>query len=213
MNYLAHFQLSHGNEGLMIGALLGDFVKGPLKGEYPQSWEHGITLHRRIDAYTDSHSLTKSAQALLAKKYRRFSGIMLDVAFDHFLNIHWQRFHPQTLPAFIHDTYQLLSKYKLPQAAQRQADNLIKYDVLTHYQDWNTVDVALGKIGERLRVENPLASSAEELKKYYPQLEQIFLEFYPHIQQHVSQQRKKLILETVNSNQLTASLYARLSDS
>ena len=55
MNYLAHFHLAarlaseRGEEGdgLLIGALLGDYVKGPLRGDYPDDWEEGIRLHRR----------------------------------------------------------------------------------------------------------------------------------------------------------------------
>mgnify|MGYP003629303282 FL=1 len=68
MNYLAHFHLAQQlasrcglderdamQQGLLIGGLLGDFVKGPLRGNYPATWEVGIRLHRRIDALTDSH--------------------------------------------------------------------------------------------------------------------------------------------------------------
>ena len=52
MNYLAHSHLAarlaseRGEEGdgLLIGALLGDHVKGPLRGEYPDDVEEGIRL-------------------------------------------------------------------------------------------------------------------------------------------------------------------------
>ena len=192
MNYLAHFQLSHGDDGLMIGALLGDFIKGPLKGEHPISWEQGITLHRRIDAYTDSHPLLKTAQQLLPLQFHRFSGIMLDVAFDHFLSIHWQRFHPQARSLFIEEIYQLLSKHTLPEAAQHQASTLIEYDVLTRYQQWDIVDAALKRISKRLKRKNPLALAAKELLQHYNALEDVFLEFYPEIQQHVKRQRSLL---------------------
>ncbi|MDZ7686312.1 MAG: hypothetical protein U5O39_16030 [Gammaproteobacteria bacterium] len=35
LNHLAHFRVAHPERGLIVGGLLGDFVKGRLKGEYP----------------------------------------------------------------------------------------------------------------------------------------------------------------------------------
>ncbi len=35
MNHLAHFALAGEEEALVIGALLGDYVKGPLAGRLP----------------------------------------------------------------------------------------------------------------------------------------------------------------------------------
>ena len=109
MNYLAHFHLSHGDDDLIVGALLGDFVKGPLKGERDRRIEQGILLHRKIDAFTDSHLALRETHQQFDPRYRRFAGIMTDVAFDFFLNQHWQRFHHQPLDQFCQHVYQLLS--------------------------------------------------------------------------------------------------------
>lgn len=35
MNYLAHLYLSEDNDWIHLGNLMGDFVKGRLKGNYP----------------------------------------------------------------------------------------------------------------------------------------------------------------------------------
>ncbi len=196
MNYLAHFHLSDGDEGLLIGALLGDHVKGPLRGQYPLSWEQGIRLHRSIDAYTDQHAEIKQAQQLFDPEYRRYSGIMLDVMFDHFLNQHWHHFHPLALTTFSQQVYQLItSTDQLPENAQRQASNLARYDVLVNYQHWQTIEVALEHIGQRLRRSNPLAHSGGQLQQHSDTLEQIFLRFYPQLQQHANAQREKYLLE------------------
>ncbi len=187
MNYLAHFHLSHGDNGLMLGALLGDYVKGPLKGQHPAAIEQGIILHRKIDAFTDQHVCQKQCQRLFAPEYRRFAGIMTDVAFDHFLNRHWLRFHPQSLEAFSDETYRLcLSSNELTGAAKRQAENLARYQVLESFQHWQTVEATLQRIHQRLRRANPLVDAAEEMQKSYKELEQIFLTFYPELQSHVN---------------------------
>ena len=54
MNYLAHILLSGDNLDIQVGGLLGDFVKGPLQGQYPEKVEQGIALHRKLDVYTDA---------------------------------------------------------------------------------------------------------------------------------------------------------------
>ena len=57
MNFLAHAFLARDDIDLMIGSLMGDFVKGPLDGQYAPSITRGLILHRRVDTYTDSHAL------------------------------------------------------------------------------------------------------------------------------------------------------------
>ena len=59
MKYLAHFHLAGIDEGLISGALLGDFVKGPLRGDFDAAVERGISLHRNIDAFSE---LTATAE-------------------------------------------------------------------------------------------------------------------------------------------------------
>jgi len=59
MNYLAHAYLSFGNQDILTGNMISDFVKGKTKFDYPLTIQKGIYLHRQIDSFTDSHILTK----------------------------------------------------------------------------------------------------------------------------------------------------------
>lgn len=192
MNYLAHFHLSYGNDDLLIGALLGDFIKGPLKGERKKSIEQGIFLHRKIDVFTDSHPLLKQAHQLFQPRYRRYAGIMTDVAFDHFLNRHWQQFHQQPLSIFSKQVFQLITTSNdLTLPAKHQAENLARYNVFSNYQYWETVEAALKRISQRLTRQNPLASAAQVMEPHYEELEGIFLSFYPELQAYVKQWRQE----------------------
>ena len=137
MNYLAHFHLSHGSDDLLAGALLGDFIKGPLKGERSLALEQGILLHRKIDAFTDSHPQLRTAQQLFNPSYRRYAGIMTDVLFDHFLTLHWQQFHHQPLEQFSEHVFAVLANCtQMNPAAQGMADKLARYDLLVNYRQW-----------------------------------------------------------------------------
>lgn len=185
MNYLAHFHLGYGDDGWLLGALLGDFVKGPLSGRFEAMVECGILLHRKIDAYTDTHSQLRSTQRLFDPRFRRYAGIMTDILFDHFLSLHWQRFHHLPLAEFSREIYSLLNGPSLPvKAAQCQARRLIRYDVLTGFSHWPTVETALLRVADRLGRENPLMEAAPQLQRHYVELEQVFLAFYPQLIQY-----------------------------
>ena len=88
MNFLAHILLSGSRSDMQIGGFLGDFVKGPLRGEFPPEIEAGIQLHRSIDAHTDSLPALQALRALLPLEWRRYNGILSDVLYDHFLARH-----------------------------------------------------------------------------------------------------------------------------
>ena len=183
MNYLAHFHLARADDDSIVGALLGDFIKGPLRGEWPAGWEAGMRLHRRIDALSDRHPLRRRSARLLPAIYRRYAGIVLDVCCDHWLSRHWTRFEDETLADFSARVYALLQRHRaeLPAPAARMADRLIEHDVLQIFKRWDTVPATLARIGTRLRRDNPLASVGAELGPLLPALEEHFLEFYPDL--------------------------------
>lgn len=192
MNYLAHFHLAQqlasrtglDQQGLLIGGLLGDFVKGPLRGDYPAEWEVGIRLHRRIDALTDSHARVTECLDVLPVNYRRYGGIMLDVCFDHCLSLHWGDLHPSPLGNFTQDCYQhiLVNKDQYPRAAMRQIGFLAEYDVLSKMDNWDNIEGMLARIAKRIPRENPLSSCGPELARQLPFIEQQFLALYPALQ-------------------------------
>lgn len=181
MNYLAHFHLAQHSDAGLLGALLGEYIKGPLQGAWPEDWEEGIRLHRRIDAFSDQHeSRLRFAEAVPAE-YRRYAGIVFDVYCDYLLSLHWSRFESQPLATFAARVYALLARHmtRLPPPAARMARRLIEYDVLCIYHEWDTVSGALARIGERFARANPLARAGDELVIHLPLAEQLFLDLYP----------------------------------
>ena len=81
MNYLAHAYLSFGDPDILAGNMISDFVKGKKKYEYPDRIQMGITLHRKIDEYTDYTSCYATSQTISEKNSRtlcrRFCGYRL----------------------------------------------------------------------------------------------------------------------------------------
>lgn len=93
MNYLAHLYLSGNDHQLMVGNFIGDAVKGSLYEQFPGRIREGILLHRQIDTYTDNHPKIRQAKSYFSKSYGKYSGVVVDVLFDHFLASNWNKYH------------------------------------------------------------------------------------------------------------------------
>ena len=183
MNHLAHLALAGGEAQVVVGSFIGDFVKGRLRGEYPTGVEKGIRLHRAIDAYTDQHPQVRAAGRCLPSEYRRYAGIITDIAFDHFLAIHWQRHHPQPLAEFSAQTLALLCRHKalMPPTAAALAMRMQAAQSLAHYASPSFPQHALQAIAKRLSRKNPLATAPAALQAAREPLEAAFQHFYPQV--------------------------------
>lgn len=186
MNYLAHLFLSPPGEDAMLGSLMGDFVKGPLtnhtiSGRYSADMTRAIALHRKIDGYTDSHPVVRESWNRVSKGRRRFAGVMVDIFYDHYLAKYWSDFHGSPLSAFTGDFYAILARRRseMPERLQRISNSMISLDWLGSYANVNSVRSALNRISQRLRRENTLIDSADELLDNYAEMEVDFRRFLP----------------------------------
>ncbi|MFT5372684.1 MAG: acyl carrier protein phosphodiesterase, partial [Bacteroidia bacterium] len=101
MNFLAHLYLANGDDDLMLGALLGDFVRGRrAMWSYPFATREGIRLHRKIDKINDSSIQVRALQKKFPKEFRRYSGIIIDLAFDYELANSWSSHSSCSLAEF-----------------------------------------------------------------------------------------------------------------
>ena len=103
MNYLAHAYLSFGDPDILAGNMISDFVKGKKKFEYPDRVQMGITLHRKIDEYTDAHPATHQAIKFLKDAAGPYAGAFVDIVYDHFLANAFYAFEEGALPFLLAD--------------------------------------------------------------------------------------------------------------
>lgn len=188
MNYLAHCLLSHETPAAVLGGMLGDFVKGALDGRFDSPIKEGIVLHRKIDSYTDAHSVVLASKKLVSRQRRRYAGIMVDIFYDHFLARHWAEFSVTPLPDFTRRIYGVLNQHRefLPGRLQHILPYMAGDDWLGSYAELWAVDAALNGMSKRIKRENGLVNSVEELRANYAQLEDHFLHFFPDLVQYVS---------------------------
>lgn len=184
MNWLAHLFLAQGKEGWSVGALAGDFAKGPVPTDLPEDLQLGIRLHRRIDAWSDTHRPFLDHREHFPKPLRRYVGIYLDLAHDHFLTKHWDRYSEIALDKFIAEQLSLLSKTTLPVSPQyrRLISSIKRHDLLHGYGNWNNVTHVLRRIGrDRLSRPNRLAEGIEILAEHRDAFEKQFIASFPEV--------------------------------
>lgn len=179
MNYLAHFYFCHQSPEHIAGSLLGDFVKGRDWQHYAESVQKAILFHRQIDSLTDQHEIIKKSRQRLPADFRRYSGIMLDMYYDHFLAQHWESYHHQPLQIFTQMVYQALEQQIdiMPEPARYTVEHMIRHDWLGSYQQPNGLQRAFDGLSRRLRRSNPLSESVHILHQHYTDLEQDFIHF------------------------------------
>jgi len=169
---------------------LGDFCKGLDQASLDAKVRAGLLNHRAIDRYTDHHPLIREAKLVFSKPRRRFAGIVLDVLFDHYLIRHWASFSDREFTEFKQNTYELLSNSHglMPAKMALTMESVVAKDWFSGYQTLEGVGFALDRIAGRIRFENQFANSIEEITRHDMALEQVFLAFFPQLQQHVIEQ-------------------------
>jgi acyl carrier protein phosphodiesterase len=184
MNYLAHLFFAENSTYSMLGNLMGDFVKGDITNKYNIEIREGIRTHRMIDKYTDSHETVLLSKKRISSDMRRFSGIMIDVFYDHFLAIHWNEFSNDSLENFINNCYEKLSiavETPIPENLSVVINKMVSENMLLSYKTVEGIEIAINRISNRIKYKNNLYGGIEELINNYHNLEKDFLEFFPQL--------------------------------
>jgi acyl carrier protein phosphodiesterase len=190
MNYLAHLHLGGDAPAQLLGSLYGDFVKGRLQGQYGAEIEMAILLHRRIDVFTDSHPLQARARARFPAERRRYSGMLLDIFFDHCLALHWADYASEPLPQFTGRVYRILAaEPQLPGHLALIAPRMAAQDWLGSYRDFAVLERVVVGLQRRLSRPEGLEGAMAELERLYQPLLEDFHAFYPELQVFAARQR------------------------
>lgn len=189
MNFLAHVFLSGNDKQLQVGNFIGDYVKGSSYTTYPPRIAQGILLHRAIDDFTDRHPTVIEAKQLLQPLFRLYSGIFVDMFYDHFLASQWQRFSPVPLKRFARRFYgNALWHYRiLPPRVKSFLPHLMASNRLYAYRTLDGLQHSL-KIMESV---TSLPRGNEEamgiLKESYAWYSDSFNHFFPQLRQFATE--------------------------
>ena len=188
MNYLGHFYLSGTKPDVIFGNFIGDVIKGSRWKAYPETIQKGILLHRFIDDFTDNHPDTKIAKDRIRIHFSITSSIVVDMYFDHFLSLHWQKYHNQSLMDFSRKTFEKLKPFEkeMPSYTGILYQKMRDEEWLLSYKSIKGVSFALSRMGKRVKFQNNWEKAEEVLKENYILLEDDFHRFFPTLILQVS---------------------------
>lgn len=195
MNHLAHVVLAGTDEGLRLGAFLGDHIKGRAAlNELPPDWAAGVILHRRIDTLSDAHPAVTAVLETLEPPWRRYGGVILDVLFDHMLTRYWQRFGEVRLPTLADEIDELLARHRsdLPPRLVRFSLWAERRGLWQRYGERSMLDEIFTLLARRHGRAWPLAYGARLLDDRQAAIEQAFLEMFPELQARIAREREAL---------------------
>ena len=187
MNFLAHSFLSGSSDSILVGNFIGDFVKGQGYQDYESGIRKGIILHREIDSYTDQHRLVKQSKVRLRQNYHHYSGVVVDLFYDHFLAKNWALYSHESLAEFAQRVYKTVAENQevLPDGVSYMLKYMVKGNWLLNYAEVRGIDRALTGMASRAKFRSNMENAAQDLEKYYQDFESEFLEFFPQAMDHV----------------------------
>lgn len=194
MNFLAHIYLSGNNDLLKIGNFMADSIRGNSYENYPEEIKKGILLHRSIDSFTDMHPVYRKSKHRLHEKYGHYSGVIMDIFYDHFLAKNWANYSNKKLEEYADEFYQLLrDNYDLLTAKiQGMMPYMIARNWLVSYASISGLEMILFQMDHRTKNRVAMHEAIVELQEFYLEFEAEFTQFFIELQEHCQQKLQEL---------------------
>ena len=183
MNYLAHIYLSGDNELITIGNFIADGIRGKKYKTYQNDIQTGILLHRNIDTFTDAHTTVRQSTKRLHKNYGHYSGVIVDILYDHFLAKNWKNYSNIPLAYYIDGFYNSLeNNFKiLPQRIQQMMPYMIADNWLLSYASIEGIAKVLEGMNRRTKNRSQMNLAVNELQEFYNEFEDEFTRFFDEL--------------------------------
>lgn len=195
MNFLAHIYLSGADPEVQLGNFMADAVKGNQYVHYPAGIQTGIHLHRFIDSFTDAHPVFRQSKSRLhGKQFGHYTGVIMDMFYDHFLAANWAEFHHQPLEVFTAEFYEIIQQHKAktPERTQYLIPYMIEQNWLMQYQSIEGLKNILSQMNRRTKGRSNMDQATNELTQYYPLFQSEFYDFFASIQKEVGAELRRL---------------------
>ncbi|WP_461533379.1 acyl carrier protein phosphodiesterase [Sinomicrobium sp.] len=180
MNFLAHIYLSGDDELIRIGNFIADGIKGKKYRDFPAGVQKGILLHRQIDTFTDQHPIVRQSTKRLHSGYSHYSGVIVDMFYDHFLSVKWKNYSDIPLEDYVRDFYNSLQDHYdiLPERTKNMMPMMIRENWLCSYASTEGLEYILEQMNRRTKNRSQMQFAIRDLKEYYALFEEEFTRFF-----------------------------------
>jgi acyl carrier protein phosphodiesterase len=183
MNFLAHIYLSGNNEFVTIGNFIADGIRGKQYQKYSKEIQVGILLHRQIDTFTDAHPIVRQSTKRLHKNYSHYSGVIVDILYDHFLAKNWSIYSDIPLNDYVKSFYESLETNfeVLPTRIQKMIPYMMADNWLLNYANLEGIQRVLNGMNRRTKNISGMDRATDELKEFYYEFEEEFTTFFEEL--------------------------------
>lgn len=194
MNFLAHIYLSGDDDFVKIGNFMADSIRGSQYLDYPNSLQKGILLHRHIDSFTDAHPIYRKSKHRLHEKYGHYSGVIMDIAYDHFLAKNWSKYSNEKLEDYAANFYQLMQdNYEiLTERTKGMLPYMIGRNWLVSYATIAGLEMILFQMDYRTKHRAHMQEAIVEIQDFYSEFESEFFQFFEELVLSCQQKLKEL---------------------
>lgn len=185
MNYLAHSFLSF-TDGQIVGQFLEDFIRNRNRFSFPKEIQDGITLHRAIDTFTDSHPAIHEAKKVFAPLVRLYAGAFVDVSMDHFVARDLSLNSLAEWKAHSLHVYSVLNAHEqwLPENFKKMLVKMEQDDWLYNYrEDWG-IKFSIQNVLNKAKYLDKDIPVFEAFLKNKDLLQQCYDDFFPDLLAH-----------------------------
>lgn len=189
MNFLAHIYLSGDDELIRIGNFMADGIRGHDYLQYHPNIQKGVILHRAIDTFTDAHPIFRKSKHRLHDKYGHYSGVIIDIFYDHFLAKNWSIYSNDSLEDVARVFYDSLQvNYAvLTERTKGMMPYMIARNWLVSYATLDGLAMILFQMDHRTKNRVDMHLSINELKEFYREFEEEFTSFFEELRAHCQQ--------------------------
>ena len=197
MNFLAHIYLSGNDDLVTIGNFIADGIKGKDYKKYPKGIQIGVLLHRHIDTFTDAHETFKLSTRRLHEKYGHYSGVIVDILYDHFLAKNWVHYCTIPLDAYVQNFYDILENHYdlLPLRIKKMMPYMIADNWLLSYASIEGIARVLDGMNRRTKNRSGMDEAIVELEEHYKLFENEFSAFFDDLIESSNQKLKELTVK------------------
>lgn len=177
---------------------MADGIHGKHFDNFPLDIQKGIVLHRSIDTFTDAHPIFRESTKRLHPNYHHYSGIIVDIFYDHFLAKNWNDYSDENLDDYTSRFYQSLKdNYKvLTPRTQQFMSYMIDQNWLLSYQTITGIEKILTQMDSRMKSrtkqESNMRFAVAELQLYHSEFEAEFTSFFKELMTHSNQKIQSL---------------------
>jgi acyl carrier protein phosphodiesterase len=179
MNYLAHAFLSFNNEPIIVGNFIADHIKLADTQHLPELIRKGVIIHRKIDAFTDSHPLFIKSKRHFYNGFERYSGVLTDIYYDYLLAKNFEQFTDANLKDFTGNIYKILDNHEefLPDTSKGFLKYVKQNNTFFEYSKLEGIELVLTHLSFRINHGVQLNESINLFKENEDKIEKDFLEF------------------------------------